>query len=109
MSQQIERRDIGGVLADLRVGVAEIKTTQSLQTKTLDRMEERLNVAILRDEFNAYKTQAQGEREAQTRLIADLKTAHDQQTGSSRTWRIVYGTAISALGVVIALIQIKVI
>lgn len=99
-----ERRDLSGILADLRVGLAEIKTTQGLQTKTLDRMEERLNVAILRDEFNAFKTAQDHVLAAHDAAIGALRTAHDKQAGSSATWRLVFSGALALLTIVVAVI-----
>lgn len=99
-----ERRDISGVLADLRVGVAEIKTTQGIQSKTLERMEERLNVAILRDEFNAFKTTNTDILAGHAKAIEGLRTEHDKQAGASATWRLVFSGALALLTVVVAVV-----
>lgn len=100
----MERRDLSGVLADLRVGVAEIKTTQNLQTKTLERMEARLDVAILRDEFNAYKTGTAAEREQLREQVTSLTNSHNQQKGATNAWRLVFSGALALLTLAVAVV-----
>lgn len=97
-----ERRGTSDVLSDLRVAVGEIRTTVNAQTKTLDRLEERLNVAILRDEFIAYKVATEHERDGLRQSVEGLTRAHERKIGSDNVWRLVFSGALAILTVVIA-------
>lgn len=97
-----ERRGTADVLSELRVTVGRIETTVGAQTKTLDRLESKLDVAILRDEFNAYKDTTARERAELTKKVAALADAHQQQIGSSNVWRLVFSGALAILTLVVA-------
>jgi len=96
-----EWREFGKILTDLRVTVGEIKVTQSHQTLTLERLERRLDVSVLRDQYEGYVT-AQKEVDDELRsAISNLRDAHQQKLGSDNAWRLIFSGALALLTVIV--------
>lgn len=98
----LERRGSTDVLSDLRVSVGKIETAVGYQTESLQRIDRRLEVAVLRDEFNARNTAVDLHLRQLDGAMKNLEDAHQRQVGSSSAWRLIFASALAVLSVVIA-------
>ena len=94
-----ERRsfDPSGLLADLRVAVGKIEVAQVAQGDALDRIERRLDVTVLRDEFNAHITWSEAKSREIDHSVKNLWDDHQLRIGSESTWRMVFTGALTIL------------
>jgi len=94
---EIERRRDNAQITDVRIAVARIEVSLGTQSDAIRRIETRLEVAVLRDEFDAH---VRDTNEKYLKLSAaqdNLWNAYQQKLGSDSTWRLLYAGALALL------------
>ena len=93
-----ERRDLQGLVSDMRVDLAAIKTRSELQTQTLVRIEQRLELGVFREEYERRHADLQREVDKAKEEADSVRDDFMRRQGAQRVWRWFYGAALAALG-----------
>lgn len=104
MAENVERRGTSDTLGDLRVAVARIETAVGFQTESLKAITNRLDITVLRDEFNTRSVTIDAHLSRVDHSLKDLQDAHSRQIGSSGAWRLVFSGALALLTIAVAVV-----
>lgn len=104
-----ERRRDAGLIADIRVDVATVKERTLAMGVILNEVKAKLESSVSRGEYETRHKEL--ETEVAQALSVAQATRDDtlRRQGGERVWRIVYGFAIAGLGLIVTLIQAKII
>lgn len=98
MSEQPERRDISGLIADIRVDVATIKERTQHQGKTLEEVKEKIDGTVSRGEYETRHKELEAETIKAIKIAQETRDDNLRREGASRVWRFVFTAALAVIG-----------